>query len=197
MTCPEALPSNRLRSSQGSCGGTDPVLCVLGALTSGAAATVTIDVIRTEVGTLPNRAAVNGEQLDPNSGNNFALTSALDVPTPRTTCNSNRCRLRLTCNLSDLLGRTCDNQITLFVDTRARRRRATSARRGDQVGSLRCRYQEFPGGQTKNVRLRLTRKGREIASTLVQQGRKKLRGEMRITNAVGGIDIIRLRVRLK
>ena len=180
-----------------NCSDTDPMLCSLGILTSGAAATVTIDVIRTEVGTLPNRATVNGEQLDPNSGNNFALTSAIDVPTPRTTCNSKRCRLRLTCNLSDLLGGTCDNQITLFVDMRARRQSNQRAPRGPGRVRFAAAIRNLPGDQTENVRLKLTRKGEELQSALIQQGRKKLRGEMRITNAVGGIDIIRLRVRLK
>jgi len=180
-----------------NCSDTDPMLCSLGILTSGAAATVAIDVIRTEVGTLPTRAAVNGEQLDPNSGNNFALTSAIDVPTPRTTCNSKRCMLRLTCNLSDLLGGTCDNQITLFVDMRARRQSNQRAARGPGRVRFAAATRNFPGNQTENVRLKLTRKGEELQSALIQQGRKKLRGEMRITNAVGGIDIIRLRVRLK
>ena len=194
---PRGIALEQITPSQGSCGGTDPVLCALGALTSGAAATVTIDVIRTEVGTLPNRAAVNGEQLDPNSGNNFALTSAIDVPTPRTTCNSNRCRLRLTCNLSDLLERRCENQVTLFVDARARRLSDERAARPPRLVRFAAAIRNFPGGQTKNVRLRLTPKGEELQSALIQQGRKKLRGEIRITSAVGGIDIIRLTVRLR
>lgn len=194
---PRGIALGQITSSQGSCGGTDPVLCALGTLTSGAAATVTIDVIRTEVGTLPNRAAVNGEQLDPNAVNNFALTSALDVPTPRTTCNSKRCRLRLTCNLSDLLERRCDNAIRLFVDTRARRLSDERAARPRRLLRFASAIRNVPGGQTENVPLKLTRKGRKLASMLVQQGRKKLRGEIQISNAPGGIDIIPISVRLK
>ena len=193
---PRGVALGQITPSQGSCGGTDPVLCALGAITSGASATVTIDVIRTEVGTLPNRATVNGEQQDPNSGNNFALTSALDVPTPRTTCNSKRCRLRFTCNLSDLLERRCDNQVVLFVDTRARRLSDERAARPRRLVRFAAAIRSFPGGQTENVPLKLTRNGRKLVSTL-QQGRKKLSGEIRISNAAGGIDIISITVRLK
>ena len=185
-----------------NCSDTDPMLCTLGALPAGAEATVTINVIRTEVGTLPNRAAVNGEQHDPNPGNNFALTSALDLPTRQTTCDSKRCSLRLICNETDLLERRCDNQVTLFVDTRARERaRRLSDERAVRPPKL-VRFaaviSSFPGGQTENVRLKLTSKGKKLARKLIQQGKKKFRGgEMQISNAAGGIDIIPLTVRLK
>ena len=126
---PPGVGLRQITPSQ-TCRPTDPVLCDLGTLLSGETATVMIDVIRPEGSTLPNRAAINGEQHDPNTANNFALTSALDLPTPQTACNSKRCSLRLRCNLSDLLGRTCDNQITLFVDTRARQQSNQRAARG-------------------------------------------------------------------
>ncbi|MCA1853247.1 MAG: DUF11 domain-containing protein [Beggiatoa sp.] len=81
---PRDIALEQIIWSQGSCGATDtdPVLCDLGALPTGAAATVTIHVVRTEVepDTLPNRAAVNGDQHDLNTANNFALTSALELP---------------------------------------------------------------------------------------------------------------------
>jgi len=47
------------------------------------------------------------------------------------------------------------------------------------------------------VPFKLTPKGRKVASMLVQQGRKKLRGVVRISNAAGGTDTIRLTVRLR
>jgi len=195
-------------ASQADCSDTDPMLCALGTLRIGAEATVTLDVIRTirtEAVTLPNQAAVNGEQHDPNTANNFALTSALELPTPQTACNSTRCRLTLTCNLSGLLGRRCDNQvITLFVDTRVRR--DTRARRLSDERAVRppklvrfaAAARNLPGGQTLNVPLKLTPKGKKLARKLVMQGKKKLRGVMEITNHVGGTDIIPLTtVRLK
>ena len=195
---PRGIALGAATASQANCSDTDPMLCDLGELASGATAEpVMIDVIRTEEETLPNRATVNGEQHDPVPENNFALTSALDLPTPQTTCNSKRCRLRLTCNLSDLLGRTCDNQVTLFVETRARRQSNQRAARAPRLVPFAAVIRNFPGGQTTNVPLKLTPKGREVASMLVQQGRKKLRGEMQIRNSAGGTDKIRLTVRLR
>ncbi len=194
---------DQITASQGDCSATDPMLCALGELTSDAEATVKIDVIRTG-STLPNRAAVNGEQHDPNPQNNFALTSALDLPTPRSTC-SKRCTLRLTCNLSDLLERRCDNRVTLFVDTRARRdtraHRLSEERVAKQPRLVRfaAAVRSFSGGQTANVPLKLTPKGNKLARTLLRQGKKKVTGLMEIRNHVGGmgIDRIRLTVRLK
>jgi uncharacterized repeat protein (TIGR01451 family) len=200
---------DQITASQGSCSVTDPMLCALGELTSGVAETVTIDVIRTEVDpdTLPNRAAVNGDQHDPNTANNFALTSALELPRPRTACNSTRCTLRLTCNRSDLLERRCDNQvITVFVkDTRARRD-TRAGRLSDERAARPPRRVPFAaatgnflGDQTENVRLRLTSKGKKLARTLIRQGKKKVKGMMEIRNHVGGMgtDVIPLTVRLK
>ncbi len=47
--------------------------------------------------------------------------------------------------------------------------------------------------------LNLTSKGKKLAGTLLRQGKKKLKGMMEISNHAGGggIDIIRLTVRLK
>jgi uncharacterized repeat protein (TIGR01451 family) len=195
--------------SQGSCIGIDPMLCDLGTLTSGAAATVTIDVvIRTDVepDTLPNRAQVNADQLDPNTANNFALTSALELPTPRTACNSKRCTLRLTCNRSGFLRGICENEIKLFVDTRARRdtragrlsdeRAARPPRRALFAAAT---IRNFLGDRTENVRLKLTSKGKKLAPKLIRRGKKKMTGMMEIHNHVGGMgtDRIRLMVRLK
>ncbi|MGH9895174.1 MAG: DUF11 domain-containing protein, partial [bacterium] len=198
---------DQITASQGGCSVTDPMLCALGTLTSGAEATVTIDVIPTEVDTdtLPTRAAVNGEQHDRNLENNFALTSALELPTPRSTCNSKRCKLRLTCNLSDLLERRCDNRVTLFVDTRARRDtrapRLSDERAARQPRLVRFAVAStnFPGGRTDNVPVRLTSKGKKVARTLIREGKKKVVGVMEISNHVGGIgtDTIRLTVRLR
>ena len=135
-----------ITASQGNCSGRDPMLCDLGTLTSGAKATVTIDVVRIGVvGTLPNQATVNLDQHDPNPDNNFALTSALDLPTPQTACDSKRCRLKITCNRSDLLKSKCKNKVTLFVDTRARRLSDERAARSPKLVRFAAASSEFPG----------------------------------------------------
>ena len=119
---PPDVDPEAITRSQGTCHtDADPVLCDLGMLLSDETATVRIDVIRPGGTTLPNRAAINGDQLDPDPLNNFALTSALDLPKRQTTCDSKRCKLKLTCNPSGFLGGMCENRIKLFVDTRARR----------------------------------------------------------------------------
>ena len=196
---PQGIDLDQITASQSNCSGRDPMLCDLGTLTSGAKATVTIDVVRIGVvGTLPNQATVNGEQHDPNPDNNFALTSALDLPTPQTACDSKRCRLKITCNRSDLFKSKCKNKVTLFVDTRARRLSDERAARPPKLVRFAAASRNFPGGKTKNVPLKLTSKGQELARKLLMQGKKKFRGgEMRISNTAGGIDIIPLMVRLK
>ncbi|MCA1602265.1 MAG: DUF11 domain-containing protein, partial [Acidobacteria bacterium] len=191
--------------SQGSCIGIDPMLCDLGTLTSGAVATVTIDVvIRTDVepDTLPNRVQVNADQDDPDRANNFALTSALELPRPQTACNSARCTLRLTCNQSGFLRGICENEIKLFVDTRVRRD-TRAGRLSDERAAKppRIRFaagiRHLPGGQTEKVRLQVTPKGEKLARTLIRQGKTKLEGVMEIKNHLRGTDKIRLKVRLK
>jgi uncharacterized repeat protein (TIGR01451 family) len=197
---PRGIALDPFTASPANCTDTDPMLCSLGTLTSGAEATVPIPVIRSPEGavTLPNQAKVNGEQNDPNTANNSALTSALDLPTRQTTCNSKSCRLRVICNLSDLLGRSCVKQeVMLFVDTGVRRVSDERAARPRKLVRFASAIRNFAGGQTEKVPLKLTGKGRKLASMLVKQGRKKLRGVIQISNAPGGIDIIPIMVRLK
>jgi len=49
------------------------------------------------------------------------------------------------------------------------------------------------------VRLKVTPKGKQLARTLIRQGKKKLKGMMEISNHMGGkgTDRIRVTVRLK
>lgn len=62
-------------SSRGPCSGTDPVVCDLGPLVTGASATVTIKVLPTTAGAIGNLASVIGGQFDPNPGNNSSSTA--------------------------------------------------------------------------------------------------------------------------
>lgn len=80
---PPAASFVSANASQGSCtrsGGT--VTCELGALASGASATITLRVTADEIGTLTNTASVSGDQEDPNSGNDSATeeTTVQGVP---------------------------------------------------------------------------------------------------------------------
>lgn len=72
-------------ASQGSCGGTPPVMCALGTLTSGAVATVTVTVRPTHAGTASESATVSGDPTDPTLANNqadFQTTVKPALPPP-------------------------------------------------------------------------------------------------------------------
>jgi uncharacterized repeat protein (TIGR01451 family) len=62
-------------SSQGSCSGTVTVTCNLGNLASGGNANVTIVIKPKFPGTVSNTASVNGNDADPDGGNNSVTTS--------------------------------------------------------------------------------------------------------------------------
>jgi uncharacterized repeat protein (TIGR01451 family) len=68
-------------STQGSCGGTNTVTCVVGTLAAGASATITIVVTPPAIGSVSNTASVTGDQPDPNQNNNSAAiaTSVVSV----------------------------------------------------------------------------------------------------------------------
>jgi len=61
--------------SQGSCSGTDTVICTLGNLVNDATATVVIVVTPTTAGMMTNVASVTGNEFDPDTTNNTATVS--------------------------------------------------------------------------------------------------------------------------
>jgi uncharacterized repeat protein (TIGR01451 family) len=66
--------------SQGSCLGTATIVCNLGALASGAPATVTLVVTPTAAGLFTNRIAVNATSFDPVLANNTASETTAVAP---------------------------------------------------------------------------------------------------------------------
>jgi len=186
--------------SQGGCRGTDPATCDLGTLVIGQTATVTIDVIPTEAGTLTNRAVVNLNETDPDSANNsFSTTTTVNVSlapaTPQATCSTLRCALRLTCNLSESLGENCVQDVTLLVRARDARLSEEAAVRAPKRIRFAAAITNIPPGQTLKVRLRLTKKGKDIAKD--NKG-KRLRGFLAIQNLAGTfVTNTPVRIRLK
>ena len=70
-------------SATPGCTGTTTVTCVLGTMSSGGSATVTIIVTPTAVGNLNNTVSVTGDQVDPNTGDNTAsVTTTVNIPPP-------------------------------------------------------------------------------------------------------------------
>ena len=87
VTLTDTLPSGvtfaSSTASQGSCSGTDAVICTIGNLASGDSATVTIVVTPTVVGTIINTAGVVANEVDPSTGDNVAIaTTTVRTPSP-------------------------------------------------------------------------------------------------------------------
>jgi uncharacterized repeat protein (TIGR01451 family) len=78
---PAGVTRGAVTTTQGSCGGTDPVGCNLGRIASGALATVTFEVTPTAPGAITNQASVEANDTDPNAGNNSVstVTTVVDV----------------------------------------------------------------------------------------------------------------------
>jgi uncharacterized repeat protein (TIGR01451 family) len=68
--------------SQGNCSDTSVIVCHLGTLVNGDAATVTIVVEPTQVGSISNTASVTGNETDPNASNNSVTQITSVIPGP-------------------------------------------------------------------------------------------------------------------
>jgi aldose sugar dehydrogenase len=80
----EGIPAT---TTQGTCSGTDTVVCDIGNLTVGGGVAVTIVVRPPAPGELSNTATVSGNEPDPDSSNNTvtALTLVVERPSPNPT----------------------------------------------------------------------------------------------------------------
>jgi len=188
VTLTDDLPSGiglgQIATSQGTCSGNDPVLCDLGELPIGAEGTVTIDVIPIVASTLANRITVNLNETDPDSANNSTVTATtvnvpLEPATLQAACGTVRCALRLVCNLSELLGEDCVQEVTLLVRARDARLSGEAQARTPKRIRFAAVVANVPPGQTQNVRLRLTKRGKQIAK---EKTGKRLRGFLEIRN---------------
>jgi uncharacterized repeat protein (TIGR01451 family) len=69
-------------ATQGTCSGTETVICDLGTLTVGGGVAVTLVVMPQAPGELSNTATVNRNELDPDPSNNTATAVTLVVAPP-------------------------------------------------------------------------------------------------------------------
>ena len=114
------------------------------------------------------------------------------VPLP---CTSARCRVPVTCNLPPALGTACTNRIDLFVRAPRRLAEDVAGKAPRPVRFAFINATNVPPGQTANVRLRVTRRGKRIVSASTT---KMLRGVIEIRNAPGTIiDTTQVKVRLR
>ncbi|MGH8512476.1 MAG: hypothetical protein ACREV8_00705, partial [Gammaproteobacteria bacterium] len=120
-----------------------------------------------------------GVCADPPARSSEAEVASPQIPIP---CTGSRCGVPVTCNLPQSPGTACTNRIDLFV-------RRAALRRGDGAPDKPPRRIRFalvgiasiPPGETANVRIRLTERGRRIAS----MGPRRLGGVIAIRNAAG------------
>ena len=82
---PPGITLGAVTTTQGSCGGTDPVGCNLGSIESGDQVTVTVSVTPTVPGPITNQASVDANETDPAAGNNSVSTETTVVNVISTT----------------------------------------------------------------------------------------------------------------
>lgn len=82
-TLPVEATLSSMTASQGTCSGSGPVTCALGAIASGANATVMVTVTPTQAGTASLTASVAAAETDPDTANN-AVTIATAVEAAHT-----------------------------------------------------------------------------------------------------------------
>jgi uncharacterized repeat protein (TIGR01451 family) len=86
-TLPAGVTFVSATATQGTCSGTEPVICNLGTLTEGGGVAVTIVVRPQAPGELSNTATVSGTEEDPDLSNNTvtAVTLVVEPPSPTPT----------------------------------------------------------------------------------------------------------------
>ena len=132
-----------------------------------------------------------------------AVETVAADPNPQSRCTRSRCDILIKCNVDQALGTPCTNQIRFFVRERDVRLSEASTNQGatEAASTTALRRIRFafgvanvPPGETANVRLRLTKRAKQIVRTST---RRRLRGVMEIRNSVGTVSSTRIRIRLK
>ncbi len=97
-------------------------------------------------------------------------------------CKVSGCRLPIICNLEPDRGSLCINRINLIVRASAIRPSENTSAKARRSIRFAFGVANIPPGQTADVRLRLTKKGKRIVRTA---SRRRLRGVLEIRNTVG------------
>jgi len=209
VTVTDFLPNNvslvSATPSQGSCSGPITVSCALGNLANGATATVTIAVRPAAAGALSNTASVTGSPNDPNPDDNSdtetttvnpspPANAAPVNPNPQLLCTGSTCRVPIKCD--GVSGTSCNIAVKIFVPAKTLAVRFGDAPAARARGRLlfAAGVTNIPAGQIANVKLKLRKAGRQIASTST---RLRIRGRMEIRNSTGTVSSTPIRIRLK
>ncbi|MGH9895603.1 MAG: hypothetical protein ACREA0_27200, partial [bacterium] len=117
-----------------------------------------------------------------------------ELASTQVTCKNSGCRVPVTCNLAPALGTSCINRIALFVRAPGRLAESVAAKAARRI-KFAAAIANVPPGRTESVRLRLTRRGKEIVR---MSNKRRLRGVMEISNSAGtAIDRTTVRVRIR
>lgn len=162
------------------------------------------DIFGTSVAVDGETVVVGADQdddIDTDQGSAYVFEHVLPTPPPSVVpvantsvpCRGTRCKVRLICPQDSAIA--CDNRIDLFV-------RASAARLSDDTAAKARRPIRFafglanvPPGAIANVRLRLTKKGKDIVK---KKTKKRLTGVLEIRNAPGDlVSSTRIRIRLR
>jgi FG-GAP repeat len=109
----------------------------------------------------------------------------------RTDCKTAGCRIPITCNLSQ----NCTNRINLLVRARDVRLREEARAKAPRMIQIASAVANIAPGATKTVRLKLTKRGRNIVRN---NKKRRLRGVIAIRNAPGtAIDTTPITIRLR
>ena len=113
---------------------------------------------------------------------------------PRVRCVGFNCRVLIKCDAVQGSTEPCNTRVDVFI-------RASALRLGEDGAAKARRRIRFAGaianippGGTTNLRLTLTRRGRQIVRT---RPRNRLRGVMEIRNSIGPVQTVRVTIRLR
>jgi len=142
--------------------------------------------------------ASSAEIITTLGGEEVALPPVIPVPiSPATTpirCKRAACPVSVTCNLPAAEGVMCTNQINLLVRQRDVRSSDNALVRASRQIKLAASVANTPPGQTVNVRVRLTPRGRKIARTSTK---RRVRGTIEIRDSIGTTIISATSVRIR
>jgi hypothetical protein len=138
--------------------------------------------------------------VGPNASSAAVTTSlggtAASVGSTQVRCRRSVCPVPVSCNLAQVQGAAqCTNQVTVFVRPRDVRARDALAPRANRPIRLAVAVANIPAGQTVNVPVRLTKRGKEIVRTST---RRQVRGVIEIRDTIGTvISATPVRIRLR
>ncbi len=113
---------------------------------------------------------------------------------PQLRCTGSACRVLIKCDAVPGSVEPCHTSVVIFV--RAGALRLDEGRAAKVVNRIRfaAGVANIPPGETANVRLRLTKRGRQIVRA---GGNRRLGGVMEIRNSIGPVQTVRVRLRLR